>query len=176
MNLTLDQSKLITENHNLIYGVLSDYGLLYKEDDISDWYGIAAEGLVKAAITFDDKKSSFSTHAYHVISNRLKNEMRLNTRQKQIPASCLVSLDNEIPGTEGITYMDGIVDNTNIESYVCTKLRIQEINEELTELQKKVIHCLLNGYLPRDIVSMGICSKANIYKVIDIVRQKYNTY
>ena len=55
-------------------------------------------------------------------------------------------------------------------------MRIQEISTELTELQRKVIFYLSNGYLPRDIVSMGVCSKANVYKIIDMVRKKYNTY
>ena len=53
MDLTIDQAKLVTENHNLIYGILKEYGLLHKEDDISDWYGIAAEGLVSAATTYN---------------------------------------------------------------------------------------------------------------------------
>lgn len=72
MDLTIDQSKLVTENHNLIYGILKEYGLLHKEDDISDWYGIAAEGLVSAATTYNKEVSNFSTHAYKVMGNRLK--------------------------------------------------------------------------------------------------------
>lgn len=61
MDLTIDQSKLVTENHNLIYGILKEYGLLHKEDDISDWYGIAAEGLVSVATTYN-KEVSNSLH------------------------------------------------------------------------------------------------------------------
>lgn len=176
MDLTIDQAKLVTENHNLIYGILKEYGLLHKEDDISDWYGIAAEGLVSAATTYNKEISNFSTHAYKVMSNRLKNEMKANSRQKQIPASCMISLYSTIPGTQNITYLDGLEDNTDVANYICTKMRIQEISTELTELQRKVIFYLSNGYLPRDIVSMGICSKANVYKIIDMVKKKYNTY
>ena len=176
MDLTIDQAKLVTENHNLIYGILKEYGLLHKEDDISDWYGIAAEGLVSAATTYNKEISNFSTHAYKVMGNRLRNEIKANSRQKQIPASCMISLYSTIPGTQNITYLDGLEDNIDVANYICTKIRIQEISTELTELQKKVISYLSNGYLPRDIVSMGICSKANVYKIIDIVRKKYNTY
>ena len=176
MDLTIDQSKLVTENHNLIYGILKEYVLLHKEDDISDWYGIAAEGLVSAATTYNKEVSNFSTHAYKVMSNRLKNEMKANSRQKQIPVSCMISLYSTIPGTQNITYLDGLEDNTDVANYICTKMRIQEISTELTDLQRKVISYLSNGYLPRDIVSMGICSKANVYKIIDMVRKKYNTY
>lgn len=176
MDLTIDQEKLITENHNLIYGVLKEYGLLHRDDDISDWYGIAAEGLVSAAITYNKGKSNFSTHAYHIMSNRLKNEMRLNNRQRQIPAECIISMDNVIPDTDNITYAESVADKTDIENYVCTKVRISEIYYGLTELQKKIIWYLSNGYLPREIVDLGICSKANVYKVIDAVRYKYNTY
>lgn len=176
MDLTIDQAKLVIENHNLIYGILKEYGLLHKEDDISDWYGIAAEGLVSAATTYNKEISNFSTHAYKVMSNRLKNEMKANSRQKQIPASCMISLYSTIPGTQNIIYLDGLEDNIDIENYVCAKTRIQEISTELTELQRKVIFYLSDGYLPRDIVSMGICSKANVYKIIDMVKKKYNTY
>lgn len=98
------------------------------------------------------------------------------TRQKQIPASCMISLYSTIPGTQNIIYLDGLEDNIDIENYVCAKTRIQEISTELTELQRKVIFYLSDGYLPRDIVSMGICSKANVYKIIDMVKKKYNTY
>lgn len=176
MDLTIDQAKLVTENHNLIYGILKEYGLLHKEDDISDWYGIAAEGLVSAATAYNKEISNFSTHAYKVMSNRLKNEMKANSRQKQIPVSCMISLYSTIPCTQNITYLDGLEDNTDVANYICTKIRIQEISTELTELQRKVVFYLSNGYLPRDIVSMGICSKANVYKIIDMVRKKYNTY
>ena len=168
MDLTIDQSKLVTENHNLIYGILKEYGLLHKENDISDWYGIAAEGLVSAATTYNKDISNFSTHAYKVMGNRLKNEMKINSRQRQIPASRMISLYSTIPGTQNMTYLDSLEDNIDIENYVCTKIRLQEISTELTELQRKVIFYLLNGYLPRDIVNMGICSKANVYKIIEL--------
>lgn len=176
MSLTLDQERLIVENQNLIYGILKQYNLLHKEDDISDWYGIAAEGLIKAAVTYKKGKSNFSTHAYFIMGNLLKNEMRYNTTQKQIPIQNITYLESIIPGTENVTYEEGIADKINIENYVCTNLRIKEICKELTPLQKKVIQLLITGYLPREIVDMGVCSKANIYKIIDLVKAKYNSY
>lgn len=66
------QRKLVEENERLIYSFLHKNHL-----DISEYYGCAAEGLCKAAYTFDPSKGfTFATFAYVVMKNQFLHDMR----------------------------------------------------------------------------------------------------
>jgi DNA-directed RNA polymerase specialized sigma subunit len=87
--LSEEQKKIVEENHNLIYYVLHKHKL-----SIDKYYGAAAEGLCKAAITYSpDKNTKFSVYAYKCIMNVILTEMRKEKRKKRSLATT-VSLDN----------------------------------------------------------------------------------
>ena len=50
------QKQLVTDNHNLIYRFLQKEKL-----NMEDWYDLAAIGMCKAAKTFNEGTSKFST-------------------------------------------------------------------------------------------------------------------
>ena len=77
--LTPEQQKLVTDNHNLIYSLANA-----KNIDLDEYYDVLAIGLCKAAITFDETKSKFSTYVYACMYNSYKCELRNNTKQLNV--------------------------------------------------------------------------------------------
>ena len=69
--LTLDQQRIVSENHNLIYSLANK-----KSINLDEYYDVLAIGLCKAAIAFDSTKGKFSTLAYTVMLNEYKQELR----------------------------------------------------------------------------------------------------
>ena len=70
--LTPEQQQLAADNEKLIWFFLKKYA---SRSDPQELYGVAAEGLIRAAATYDPARGKFSTHAmYHmrsaVVSNR----------------------------------------------------------------------------------------------------------
>ncbi len=93
MNKTLNdqQRKLVEDNHNLIYSFLKSKNLSL--DAVEDWYGTAAIGLCKAALCYDESRNArFSTLAYIIMENEVRQVMRSNRKNVQ---DCLY-LDTEL--------------------------------------------------------------------------------
>lgn len=64
--LTPEQQQLAAENEKLIWFFLKKYA---SGSDPQELYGVAAEGLIRAAATYDPARGKFSTHAmYHMRS------------------------------------------------------------------------------------------------------------
>ena len=64
--LTPEQQQLAADNEKLIWFFLRKYA---SGSDPQELYGVAAEGLIRAAATYDPSRGKFSTHAmYHMRS------------------------------------------------------------------------------------------------------------
>ena len=64
--LTPEQQQLAADNEKLIWFFLRKYA---SGSDPQELYGVAAEGLIRAAATYDPARGKFSTHAmYHMRS------------------------------------------------------------------------------------------------------------
>lgn len=82
LKLNDEQRKLVEQNHNLIYSAMTKCGIRRK--DFDDYYGLAAIGLCKAAIDYDEKRSkSFSTYVYLCIQNEITVYNKWKFRQRR---------------------------------------------------------------------------------------------
>lgn len=91
-----EHTRMVEENHNLIYGFLHKYKLS------EDFYGDAAIGLCKAAQSYDESKgSSFATYAYKCMFNECGITLRVDKRKVQ-------TISFETPIADG--------ENVNLES------------------------------------------------------------
>ena len=64
--LTPEQQQIAADNEKLIWFFLKKYA---SGSDPQELYGVAAEGLIRAAATYDPSRGKFSTHAmYHMRS------------------------------------------------------------------------------------------------------------
>jgi RNA polymerase sigma factor (sigma-70 family) len=70
----------IAHNYGLLVSISNKYN--NSQNEIEDLMQVATIGLIKAYNTWNEKKSTFSTHAYNCINNNLKNYIRNNKRYK----------------------------------------------------------------------------------------------
>lgn len=137
MRLTEEQRGLVEDNHNLIYHVLKQNGL-----SIDEYYDVAAIGLCKAAATFVDGKSKFSTYACTCILNETKMQMR--KPRAAMRTAAVISLDEEIPGTDGCTYADILPDPDCMESYAVEQV-MQERIRAMKPKQRRAVELSMQG-------------------------------
>lgn len=107
--LTLDQQRIVSENHNLIYSLANK-----KNINLDEYYDVLAIGLCKAAIAFDNTKGKFSTLAYTVMLNEYKQELRKQQNERAIPQDKLLSFDVPIQtdqDSQFASFADVIPDN-----------------------------------------------------------------
>ena len=88
-NLTVEEKKMVEDNHNLIYWFCKKNKL--NEDD---WYDIMAIALIKAAKSYKTNKTKFSTYASTIMHNEMVRE--LEYRERHWPDT--LSLDYEYDG------------------------------------------------------------------------------
>lgn len=136
-------SKFITENHNLIYSFLSRYGF-----SVDEYYGAAAEGLCKAAKKFDENRGfKFSTYAYYVMLNQVRQEMRRN-KNRLTTVSYEELLYN---GIENMTIESNLIGDKDMENNISSIIDIENKLYYLSNLELEVIASRIAGKTQKEI-------------------------
>ena len=78
--LTPEQQQLASDNEKLIWFFLKKYA---SGSDPQELYGVAAEGLIRAAATYDPARGKFSTHAMYHMSIAVVTDQRCAKRKKR---------------------------------------------------------------------------------------------
>lgn len=78
--LTPEQQQLAADNEKLIWFFLKKY---IPRSDPQELYGVAAEGLIRAAATYDPARGKFSTHAMYQMRSAVDLDQRYAKRKKR---------------------------------------------------------------------------------------------
>ena len=78
--LTPEQQQLAADNEKLIWFFLKKYA---SGSDPQELYGVAAEGLIRAAATYDPARGKFSTHAMYQMRSAVGFDQRCAKRKKR---------------------------------------------------------------------------------------------
>ena len=78
--LTPEQQQLAADNEKLIWFFLKKYA---SGSDPQELYGVAAEGLIRAAATYDPARGKFSTHAMYHMRSAVGFNQRCAKRKKR---------------------------------------------------------------------------------------------
>lgn len=78
--LTPEQQQLAADNEKLIWFFLKKYA---SRSDPQELYGVAAEGLIRAAATYDPARGKFSTHAMYHMRSAVDYNQRYAKRKKR---------------------------------------------------------------------------------------------
>lgn len=142
--LTREQQKLVEDNHNLIYFILRKMNL---DDD--EFYGIAAIGLCKAAMSYGtSNKVVFSTYAHHAMHAEIKNEfIRLNAQKR---TGDTVSLGELVPGAIDLTVGETLY-GADTPYTVAVANEILEAIDILPIKQRKALRLAMQGYEHKEI-------------------------
>ncbi len=108
MPLTPEQQRLAADNERLIWFFLKRYA---SRSDPQELYGAAAEGLLRAAATYDPARGKFSTYAMHHMRSAVGYEQRYANRKMRSgkPVLHMDSVDVIDPSEELNVQMHGSV-------------------------------------------------------------------
>ena len=162
VDITEYQKKLVEENHNLIFSFLKKYDL-----SNDDYYDLAAIGLCKAALTYNNEISMFSTYAFKCMKSNVFNFIKINRGATKIPENRLVYYDDEIDNMEDGTYspIDFIPSSENVENYVVSKIMCENYKKYFNYKGKKILDLLSNGYTHNEIGKIIGCSQPHISRI-----------
>lgn len=148
------------DNHNLIYTFLQKYKL-----SIDDWYGLAAIGLCKAAITFKEGVSAFSTYAYRCMFTSVYSEKRKEKQSRRIPEHQITYYQAEFDNSNGgdtSSFMNYIPSNEDVEDNVLSEIMFDEFSKKLKDRDKNIFKLFRDGYKQNDIGRIVGCSQAQV--------------
>lgn len=156
------------------------YSFLYKYHlDVEEWYDIAAIGLCKAANTYNNDKSEFSTYAYKCMYTTIIMEKRKENAMRTIPQNQIVYYENQVNesskdnGTS--TFLNYIPSKQDIENETISALSLENIENELVGNKKKVFLLLREGYTQCEISKIIGISKQRVSKIKQEITEKYYT-
>lgn len=126
MRLTPEQQEVVKQNHNLIYFYLHKNNL-----SIEDYYDLAAIGLCKASLTYEEHKGAFSTYALICIRNEIGIERRKFLASHRQIYKNILSLDKEVENNKENTFT-----LADIIPYKDNDFTAFELRQDLQELLK----------------------------------------
>lgn len=153
---------MVEKNHNLIYSFLQKQHL-----SVEDWYGFAAIGLCKAAITFNKEMSHFSTYAYKCMFTYVYSEKRKELQARTIPSNQIMYYQTQINDDNGneTNFMNYIPSKENVEDTVLSSVIFDEYNKLLTDRDKKIFALFRDGYTQTEISKIVGCSQSQVSRV-----------
>ena len=170
--ITNEARKLVEENHNLIYSFLYKYHL-----DVEEWYDLAAIGLCKAANTYNNDKSGFSTYAYKCMYTTIMQEKRKENAMRTIPQNQIVYYENKLneesKDNDTSTFLNYIPSKQNVETETISTLSLDNIENELVGNKRKVFLMLKEGYTQCEISKIIGISKQRVSKIKQEIVEKY---
>lgn len=172
-SLNEKQQKLVTENHNLIYGYAHQKNLL-----IDDYYDILAIGLCNAAKAYDENKGKFSTIAYRCMENELRSHRNSEHKKSSIPHELIISY-NAPTSYDYVNNRDIFLENfLDLKSYndMMYATMFPEIENMLTNRENVVIKLLQDGFSHSEIAEKLGCHRSNITYFVGRIRDKVNRY
>ena len=153
--MTMQRANLAEKNMNLARYVahqFKDTGLSYE-----DLEGIAFLGLTKAAIRFDESKSSFSTYAVPTIRNEILQHLRKKTVNT-------VSMDEPI--AEGVTLADTLGSACREIENAEDKVFLEQSMKLLSPEEREVLICLYwRNCLQSEVAKRLGCSQSRVSKI-----------
>jgi len=139
----MNQQKLIEDNINLVYFTINTYCPNAITDDDIIQSGMV--GLCKAAETWDESKSVFSTYAIRCIRNEIYSEFNARKRHKGV-----FSLEHEIRYEDNVTTLAEVLVGDQDVNYV----DVESVRRGLSPREKEVFDLLCAGVNPTDIKDM----------------------
>lgn len=157
----MTKQQLIEDNMKLVTYIIQKYYPTFLSDE--DIFQCGMVGLCKAANTFDESKSTFSTYASKCIINEIRIEFCKRAKHQDV-----FSLDYEYSnGTnDNVTLKDMIVGQDDVDC------RPSVIYQRLNPIERKILDYKIKGMTATEIAPLIGCSKQNVSKKIRKIKSK----
>ena len=158
----MNNQNLITNNMKLVYFIISREYPTYLHDDDIVQSGML--GLCKAAESYDETKSKFSTYAGRCIRNEINQEfIRRKAHSKNI------SLETKL--NEDITIGDILIGEDEMPY-----LDNETFYHQLSGLEKEFLTKYTMGYSPDEIANSCDCNVQKVRKVLRFIKYKWREF
>lgn len=161
--MTEKQRKLVSDNHNLIYGFLHEYGF-----DREDFYDLAAIGLCKAAMKYDETKGVFSKFAYIHMLREIDHYFTIQNYKKRIPESLITHYNKKIrddSDEEIENFINYKIYREQFEDDLVFELCVEKVKERMSDRDKLIFDMLIDGYTTREIGKAAGCSSVSVTNI-----------
>ena len=166
--MTEKASKLVTDNHNLIFGFLNQRNL-----SMEDFYGIAALGLINAAENYDEEKEyTFSTFAYKCMENEINRYFRDSYAEKRGSNIEDLSLD-EINDEKGERVFERNRYTPSVEEICLANSIYENVLHTLNEREKLILHLSYEGYSKKEIADYTGLSQRDVSIALQSARMHF---
>ena len=150
--LTPEQQQLAADNEKLIWFFLKKYA---SGSDPQELYGVAAEGLIRAAATYDPARGKFSTHAMYQMRNAVDFDQSCAKRKKRSGKLVLHmdDVDAVDPNKEYNAKMCGVVP---LQDRPCLSLDetgadVERFLRSLPARDRELVRMRISGYTIKEI-------------------------
>ena len=153
--LTPEQQQLAADNEKLIWFFLKKYA---SGSDPQELYGVAAEGLIRAAATYDPARGKFSTHAMWCMRGAVEFDQCCAKRKKRSGKPVLHMDDVDVvdlidPNKECNDRMYGVV---NLRDRPCLSLDetgadVERFLRSLPARDRELVRMRIVGYTIKEI-------------------------
>lgn len=153
--LTPEQQQLAADNEKLIWFFLKKYA---SGSDPQELYGVAAEGLIRAAATYDPARGKFSTHAMYHMRSAVDFDQSCAKRKKRSGKPVLHMDDVDVvdlidPNKECNDRMYGVV---NLRDRPCLSLDetgadVERFLRSLPARDRELVRMRICGYTIKEI-------------------------
>ena len=153
--LTPEQQQLAADNEKLIWFFLKKYA---SGSDPQELYGVAAEGLIRAAATYDPARGKFSTHAMYQMRSAVGFDQRCAKRKKRSGKPVLHMDDVDVvdlidPNKECNDRMYGVV---QLRDRPClsldeTGVDVERFLRSLPARDRELVRMRIGGYTIKEI-------------------------
>ena len=166
--LNSSQRKMVEENHNLIYSFINSRNL-----SVEDWYDVFAISLCKAAKTYSDSDTKFSTYAYCVMLNDLRCEIRNSLSSRRKINSETLSYDNEIKCDDAESVFAYFIPDMSldIELEAIINMSYEKCLSKLNDRQLLIAKLLRYGYKTKEICNIVGCSHQTVFNVKKYIKR-----
>ena len=164
--LTDEQRARVEENHNLIYFFLRKHGY-----SIADFYGAAAEGLCKAAQSYDADKGAFSSWALQAMRFSVSAECRKQSRKIENAAPVL-SLDAAYSDQTSATLGEAIPGEPSDFSVP----EIEEFYASLSETERTILNAALDKTPQAQTAARVGMNQPQVSRTLKHIREKYDNF
>ena len=142
-----------------------------------DYYDLAAIGLCRAALSYDETKSKFSTYAEKCMQTDVFCNTKNQYASKRIPKHLLFEYNAEFNNDddESKSYSMFIPSNDDVETESILRVSVEDYIKNSSLRDRKIISLLIKGYSHQTIALKVGCSRSLVstikMKLINYLRE-----
>lgn len=161
----MNKNELIEENMKLVYFLINKYYPTFITDE--DIVQVGMMGLCRAANTWDESLSTFSTYASKCILNEICKEFRARKKHHGT-----LSLDYEVNGEDGSVPFGDLIEGEQDIDFV----DIEPVMDKLSPREREVFALLKAGLSPSDVTHHFGWSRQRTEKIMRKIRLVWRNY